>query len=179
MCRDWGGASDIRIGGTALENRVIIAGGGGGSAVESDGGVGGNEIGGNGINNSPYMEQPGRGGTQSKGGDAYHGLELYPDYSGRLGFGGDGKSYAYGGPSGGGAYFGGGGGCQEHAGAGGGSSHASSLFKNVQMQRGINWGDGRIIITVISAIKVNKIKSCICFNFHSDTVPLLYILFVS
>src|SRR5688572_24413379 len=36
-----GGASDIRIGATALENRVIVAGGGGGYGYGGEGGAGG------------------------------------------------------------------------------------------------------------------------------------------
>ena len=63
-----GGATDIRVGGNSLYNRVIVAGGGGGSFVYTSsgiiGGVGGGANGGNGIGNTGTQN----GGTQTSGG---------------------------------------------------------------------------------------------------------------
>ena len=64
-----GGASDIRIGGTALGNRVIVAGGGGGkgggSTTTTSGGVSNCNNGGVGANSFGFG---GGGGTQTTGG---------------------------------------------------------------------------------------------------------------
>ena len=58
-----GGASDIRIGGTALSDRIIVAGGGGGGAYNYDGGNGGGTSGSSGDGSS--YSRRGQGGTQS------------------------------------------------------------------------------------------------------------------
>ena len=114
-----GGASDVRSGGTALSNRVIVAGGGGGfDAWYNNGGAGGGATGiaGNGVGTVPT------GGTQSAGGtggtrNGNNGED------GSLGNGGstaqyNGSTYTYGG-GGGGGYYGGGGGQPWCSGAGG------------------------------------------------------------
>jgi prepilin-type N-terminal cleavage/methylation domain-containing protein len=90
-----GGATDIRISGTALTNRVIIAGGGGGGySCAYAGGYGGGSAGGN----APWTSNGVTisGGSQSAGGT----------YGGTLGIGGNASSYNGGG--GGGGYYGGG-----------------------------------------------------------------------
>ena len=123
-----GGASDVRSGGTAYTNRIIVAAGGGGAAYESawssnwttewgaaNGGYGGGLVGGDGddwqdLNNGGY------GATQSVGGEN----------GGALGIGGDYYSTNYGDKSGGGGgWYGGGGAGSSSApynGAGGGGS---------------------------------------------------------
>ena len=62
-----GGATDIRIGGTSLANRVIVAGGGGGGTyVAGSGGAGGSGGGGNGA--STGTSTNGFAGTANTGG---------------------------------------------------------------------------------------------------------------
>ena len=112
-----GGATDIRIGGTGLTDRVLVAGGGGGGGSDSGpqgsppatGGSGGTPVGGNG--DGAY---PGGGATQSGPGVAGNGGATY---NGTYGYGGIG----YTGPGGGGGYYGGGG-TSQSGGGGGGSS---------------------------------------------------------
>jgi filamentous hemagglutinin family protein len=121
-----GGATDIRIGGTALANRVIVAGGGGGADSGGVGGFGGGLIGGSSTAGGYSPEAT--GGSQVAGGvGAYSGV--YVGSSGSLGFGGNngiyGSSYEHGG-GGGGGYYGGGGGSPWNAG-GGGSSYIGGV----------------------------------------------------
>ncbi|GGL55194.1 glycine-rich protein [Halocalculus aciditolerans] len=127
-----GGATDIRINGTSLSDRVLVAAGGGGIAtdnysVELAGGDGGGDTGDDGEYASYNNLFAGEGGTQSaggKGGD--NGGE-----AGSLGAGGDGDSDSYdpnklGAGGGGGGYYGGGGGgakTNKEIGAGGGGSN--------------------------------------------------------
>lgn len=104
-----GGASDVRIGGTSLDNRIIVAGGGGGGGMDGEsGGYGGGIIGGDGANN------PESGATQTSGyskGQGQHGN--YPDNG-------------YGGPGAGGGYYGGKIHYKFWYGAGGGSGYVDS-----------------------------------------------------
>jgi hypothetical protein len=128
-----GGASDVRVGGDALSDRILIAaggageGGGNGSAYgEGEGGGGGGLIGGLG-GGGPYNFQNGGGGfggTQTAGGTgAVAGTDCEKrsgaaGVSGTLGDGGsggaggksNGHSAGGGGGGGGGGYYGGGGG---------------------------------------------------------------------
>lgn len=106
-----GGASDIRIGGNALSNRVIVAGAGGGGRYfpgygMQAGGHGGGTLGGNGDSGGVNS---GKGGTQSAGGAG--GQNGGTAGSGTSGNGGNGVSllHEYGSSGGGGGYFGGGG----------------------------------------------------------------------
>jgi len=89
-----GGASDVRLGGDSLGNRVITAAGGGGGGVEGAGGSAQGAIGGNGAGGL----NDGLGATLSSGG--FRG--------GYLGQGGDGEPRVGGGGGGGGVYGGGG-----------------------------------------------------------------------
>lgn len=129
-----GGASDIRVAGTSLSNRILVAGGGGGAGTDDDslnpaiGGAGG------GLNGlaSTYTTTSynGMGGTQAAGGTraSYStGISAYPT-AGALGLGGIGGTYSstYGGGGGGGGYYGGGGGVRYGAG-GGGSGFCGSI----------------------------------------------------
>ena len=127
-----GGASDIRIGGTAFSDRAIIAAGGGGGRSDQygQGGSGGGLTGGSGSCWFCNL-QIGLGGGQSSGGAG----GLSNGNSGSLGLGGSGgsgsTSYGQGGCGGGGGYYGGGGGAGSAAsggGGGGGSSYASSTI---------------------------------------------------
>ncbi len=105
------GASDVRQGGSALANRVVVAGGAGGTGQSLDGtggagAAGGAATGATGTNGVPTgfgdsAAAGGTGGTSSAGGTT----------GGALGVGGDGVTGAGGiGGGGGGGYYGGGGG---------------------------------------------------------------------
>jgi hypothetical protein len=144
--KGWGGgASDIRVGGTAFSDRKIVAGGGGGHPAYSlghggwqgaEGGAGGGTSGQDGNpsdgNNPPA--QGGKGGTQAGGGAAgATGLDccsFVPGTAGSLGQGGkgagetDNDSCGSAG-SGGGGYYGGGGGGHHNCGGGGGGGGSS------------------------------------------------------
>ena len=111
-----GGGSDIRIGGNALANRVIVAGAGGGGRRYTgygtqSGSYGGGTSGAGGITSGvpDGHSAHGRGGTQSAGGaGGSNGGTASPGTSGN---GGNGISnnFNYGSSGGGGGYFGGGG----------------------------------------------------------------------
>jgi gliding motility-associated-like protein len=135
--RSWGGggASDIRIGGTALANRVVVAGGGGGRSGGSSpvcGGAGGGAVGTAGCST---FGAGGGGGTQTAGGAGGTPWAGTPPGGspGTLGVGGQGGYWqtASGGGGGGGRYGGGGGGndgCCTGANGGGGGGGGSSLL---------------------------------------------------
>ncbi|HEY6326387.1 MAG TPA: hypothetical protein VIW73_07755 [Candidatus Cybelea sp.] len=134
-----GGASDVREGGDAVRDRILVAAGGGGQGgfgVENDGGIGGGFIGGAGAGgvSQAYGGGGGAGGTQRRGGSGGAGgigpgggrHDGQPGISGRLwrgraggkgGFGCVGhcqesrlNGEGGGGGGGGGGYYGGGGG---------------------------------------------------------------------
>lgn len=129
-----GGASDIRVGGNALANRVIVAGGGGGG-VKYTGygtnypGVGGGTSGGDGAtaNYNATYSYNGKGGSQSAGGARGANCGGAISTNGSLGTGGQSDAHSsYGGGGGGGGYYGGGGGgCG--MGAGGGSGYVGGV----------------------------------------------------
>ena len=146
-----GGASDIRIGGTALTDRIIIAGGGGGGGADGasiNGGDGGGLIGANGGPNPNSGTSPAGGGTQSAGGVGAN----YPGWgtgsAGALGAGGaglnnPGSTYSAGGGAG---YYGGGGGVW--SGGGGGSSYTDPvLVTSFAHTQGYQSGNGIVTIT--------------------------------
>lgn len=150
-----GGASDIRIGGTGLGNRVLVAGGGGGSAAIcvfpecSHGGSGGGTHGGDGTS-TPFDGYGGAGGTQTAGGVGANGAT-----SGGSGQGGAGSGFSGGG---GGGYFGGAGGATGSAtGAGGGGSGLflpdPTRVTGGSTFNGMREGDGlvRLIYTAVPA----------------------------
>lgn len=108
-----GGATDIRIDGNALSNRVIVAGGGGGGAYYSGylanfPGVGGGTSGGDGYTAgfNAASGYSGKGGTQLAGGVA--GTANGGASAGSLGQGGASSTAAQGSSGGGGGYYGGG-----------------------------------------------------------------------
>lgn len=156
-----GGATDIRRGGTGLNNRIIVAGGGGGAAYDyhnlsvSRGGAGG-QVGSDGEGGS-WSTSRGRGATQSSGGSGGIGYDGGGDGgSGALGIGGSG-GYGYsGGGGGGGGYYGGGGGgghddpSRRGGGGGGGSSYVIPSATDVTYESGVRVGDGLIVITILN-----------------------------
>ncbi len=142
-----GGASDIRIGGTALSNRRVVAGGGGGAGnncgtTQEWGGAGGGSTGETGWQCNTQLNYVGTGGTQFSGGTAGPCLsQSPPSENGALGLGGRGAVYHGGG--GGGGYYGGGGG--GYGGGGGGSNWSSgTILTNTQ---GVRSGNGQVIIS--------------------------------
>ena len=144
--RGGGGATDIRIGGVALANRVVVAAGGGGggtncfSANQNNGGVGGGATGGNGYQCNQQTNYVGFGGTQTAGGINLGGL----GQTGSLGQGGNGGT-TYGG-GGGGGYYGGGGG--SYGGGGGGSSYVlATVVSNSIVTSGVRTGNGQLTIS--------------------------------
>lgn len=147
-----GGATDIRIGGVNLLNRVVVAGGGGGGAQNTQydlkGGDGGGLVGGSGqMSDSTYG---GTGGTQSEGGRCQM-LQWIGEGVGDGGFGYGGNTaeniYFCSGAGGSGYY---GGGAAAADGGGGGSSYANqTLCTDVVHTQGYSeaTGNGWIIIT--------------------------------
>ena len=105
-----GGASDVRSGGTALTDRVIVAGGGGGTGDAW----------------RTYYNG-GSGGTQSSGGAS--GTNSSYDSAGSLGQGGNqtATNGNWNGCGGGGGYYGGGSGGAVGAGGGGGSGYIGGV----------------------------------------------------
>lgn len=156
-------ASDIRKGGTAYSNRILVAGGGG-SGVSSSGddsrtyvsagAVGGGTTGGSSATVSHRATAQGAtGGTQTAGGTGSH--------DGTFGLGGDGGNY-WGTSGGGGAgWYGGGGGnsaaaqhsgdrYRAHSGGGGGSSYANTSYcSNVVHTQGYRNGAGYMTISYV------------------------------
>ena len=147
-----GGASDIRLGGTSLSDRKIIAGGGGGGVRTASnvplrkGGNGGGLVGEDGQYSSGYT--PAKGGTQVSGGSG-GGAYSVTSGSGSLGTGGTALSSGGGaGGGGGGGYYGGGSGYY-NSGAGGSSYTDPNLCSDVVHTQGYSeaTGNGWIIIT--------------------------------
>jgi hypothetical protein len=161
-----GGASDVRQGGDALRDRVMVAGGGGGGAIANAvfgagrGGAGGPTIGASG-GNGPVGGYGGTGGTQHHGGKGGEGGQSgsgTQGHRGRLGRGGDGGNggIAGSGGGGGGGYYGGGGGGDASAGGsgggggggGGGSSYIEPGARDATNKRGTAaLGNGVIVIS--------------------------------
>ena len=131
-----GGATDFRVDGTGLSDRILVGGGGGG-ATTTDGGDGGGLVGGDGENGA-------EGGTQVAGGASSQAT--VGDPHGVFGFGGDSiqdidNAVLYG-AGGGGGWYGGGAG----RGAGGGSSYIGGVTGG-ETESGVNDGHGRAKIT--------------------------------
>lgn len=137
-----GGGTDIRMGGTDLSNRIIVAGGGGGGGYRTgySGGSGGGASGRNGAGYSTTYNA--KGGTQTAGGagGSYNGGN-YKGAAGSFGQGGAAATsttakYGRSGGGGGGYYGGGGGGYRAdssyyyygQSGGGGGSGYVASTL---------------------------------------------------
>jgi cysteine-rich repeat protein len=139
-----GGASDVRIGGQAVANRVLVAGGGGGGNCgcpdHGAGGPGGGLTGGAGVSLNGLLA-PG-GGTQTAGGTAGDP----PGMAGGPGVGGSFSSDGYHVAGGGGGWFGGG--SAFAAGGGGGSSYLGDASES-STQPDEREGDGEIRVTPV------------------------------
>lgn len=145
-----GGSTDIRIGGTALSNRVLVAGGGGGDYAQYlTSGRGGGALGEQGRSVGTTGGLGGGGGTQSAGGagGARAGYSGGNGSGGSLGSGGAGgacgEAWCLGGGGGGGGYYGGGGGeagdsSIQNSGAGGGGG---SAFRDTATGSQSTWAD--------------------------------------
>jgi hypothetical protein len=175
-----GGATDVRLAGSALSNRILIAGGGGGSGTKnvqltarSDGGAGAgvgflSQDGNPGYTSS--ARGIGLGGTQSAGGSGgvSNSGSSVAGAAGTLGSGGKGgddsmfytgasSDYNYSGPGGGGGYYGGGGGGgggidgRGNAGAGGGSAYVNaSYITKYGGESGVRFDNGLAVITILA-----------------------------
>ena len=139
-----GGASDIRLDGTGLSDRVVVAGGGGGNGADGItaflGGMGGGLSGGNGADNLGGLHAA--GGSQISGGVGAAYSYWIPGNPGTLGLGGAGSTQGISG-GGGGGYYGGGGGVW--TGGGGGSSFTAAAA-SVEHTQGYRSGDGQVTI---------------------------------
>lgn len=124
-----GGATDIRLGGSTVYSRIIVAGGGGGSGYGSStpGGFGGGISGGQG---SAGTNSGGAGGTQTAGGTGSGGSGIF----------GEAVNSSVTGGAGGGGWYGGGAGSSGSvdAAAGGGSGYilTSDSYKPTGYQLG-------------------------------------------
>ncbi len=143
-----GGATDIRLNGTAATDRVVVAGGGAGSGYDAVagmsvfGGAGGDlTAGAGGINSEPSMAM---GGDQTAGGTGAMFTSAASGSDGMLAMGGDGSTDGVSGGAGAG-YYGGGGGVW--SGGGGGSSYTDAmLVTGVAHTQGTNTGAGNAAI---------------------------------
>jgi len=151
-CAGGGGASDLRLNGTLLSDRIFVGAGGGGSGTNcwgngDNGGNGGGLIGAPGCQCSSCVggtpSYPGAGGTQAAGGLLGNDQGQGCTQSGTLGIGGNGAC-TYGGGGGGGYYGGGGAG---YGGGGGGSNYFSPLATGVVNTQGTQLGNGQVTIT--------------------------------
>ncbi|WP_436344492.1 glycine-rich protein [Natronorubrum sp. FCH18a] len=144
---DAGGGTDVRVGGTGLNDRILVAGGGGGAVYGEYGGDGG------GLEGGPGESNADSGGTQTSGGESYDSTTE----DGEFFYGGSVSGETYGGGGGGGGWYGGGsGGSGQYSGqrrsGGGGSGYidesvAINADPSTDMQVGGNTGDGQIVIT--------------------------------
>lgn len=150
-----GGASDVRIGGTALVNRVIVGGGGGGRSGGSSPVCGAASNCNNGAQGCNTYGQGGQGGSQFAGGAGGTPWAGTPPGGspGTLGNGGVAGIWqtASGGGGGGGYYGGGGGGndgcCTGANGGGGGGAGSSLLPAGGTCVGANNTGNGYVNIT--------------------------------
>lgn len=192
-----GGASDVRTGGTALSNRVIVAGGGGGGGRNGTweacqpspagaGGSGGGSAGTDGYSSSCNCAGGGTGGgagTLVSGGYAgsHTGACTRAGWtagtSGSVGVGGVGSTSTYtgsgGAGGGGGGFFGGGAGGNGSdttpGGGGGGGSSNTDGTTNASKESGVRSGDGQIIISCNTSPAIAISGSLSAFNTCSGT----------
>lgn len=158
-----GGATDIRINGTALADRVVVAGGGGGAGTLSQftgdgrGGAGGNTTGADGTDEG--SASGGLGGGASAGGAGGAGPNG-DGGKGAAGIGGNGHGPRSTAGGGGGGYYGGGGGGEYFlsatqsrggGGGGGGSSYTNTPFLvfgiNVVHVQDVQTGNGSLTLS--------------------------------
>jgi hypothetical protein len=144
-----GGASDIRIGGTTYNDRILVAGGGGGAGYWSSthvvGGYGGGYNGGYGYRGTPSTFG-GDPGTQTSSGNGTCVSFNNPSVTGGFGFGGSPSGCGCEGYGGGGGWYGGAG-SGNCRGGGGGSGYILPTLQNISIDSGIQVGHGQIILT--------------------------------
>ena len=165
-----GGASDVRLNGITLADRIVVAGGGGGGHdVNGPGGIGGGLIGGNVLNNgNTCMATWATGGSQVAGGNpsTWSGTccSFTPVPGGSLGIGGNGCGPGINcnngdaGAGGGGGYYGGGGG-GTYTGGGGGSSYTSPNAVSVVHTMGDHSSDGNVSIIYSPCVGTDDISA--------------------
>jgi hypothetical protein len=147
-----GGASDVRQGGTTLNDRIIVGGGGGGAGYWSSlhvvGGVGGGMTGGDGYRAPDYSSNPGGlGGGQSAPGANGTCVSLYNTAcAGSFGQGGAPSGCGCEGYGGGGGWYGGAG-SGNCRGGGGGSGYILPIAANPTMTAGIRTGNGLVVVS--------------------------------
>jgi LPXTG-motif cell wall-anchored protein len=143
-----GGASDLRAGGDAPSDRIIVAGGGGGAGTAGEGGSAG-QAGGPGFCSPTDAGLPGSLIAGGKGGAECQGAA---GHDGMLGVGGEGSqsdAHAAGG-AGGAGYYGGGGGAPS-AGGGGGSSYFADSALNPTVSLSNASGKPYVGVTYVTA----------------------------
>lgn len=146
-----GDGSDVRVGGSTFNHRIIVAGGGGGawsntSFPVGSGGAGGGTVGGD------WPASGAVGGSQNQGGQYTCGVGNWPTFNGAFGYGGtyDSTPWPSGcgnGAGGGGGWYGGSAPSGCYAGPGAGGSGYIGGVTNGSMQTGVRTGNGEIIIS--------------------------------
>lgn len=149
--RAGGGASDVRIGGTTLNDRVIVGAGAGGAGFWSNlhvvGGIGGGLTGGDGYRNT-LADFGGQGAFQNGPGAFGTCINfMVPAMAGAFGQGGSplGSNCGCEGYGGGGGWYGGAG-SGNCRGGGGGSSYIDGVL-NGFTTGGVNVGNGFIVLS--------------------------------
>lgn len=168
-----GGASDIRIGGTTLNDRMIVAGGAGGAGYWSSmhvvGGFGGGLIGGYGGRVNYATNPGGEPGTQVGSGNGTCISLNNPICTGGFGYGGAPSSCGCEGYGGGGGWYGGAG-SGNCRGGGGGSSYTHPSATNVIHNPGVRVGHGEV--TISYATSSNVVDSQIAGLPSGSTFPV-------
>ncbi len=168
-----GGATDIRIGGNTLNDRIIVAGGGGGAGYWSSehviGGVGGGLIGGYGSRTDYATSPGGEPGTQSGSGNGTCVSLNNPVCTGGFGYGGAPSSCGCEGYGGGGGWYGGAG-SGNCRGGGGGSSYTDPAATNVLHEQGVRTGNGELTISYPNSS--NVVTSLIAGLSSGSTYPI-------
>ncbi len=143
-CFTGGGASDVRLNGQGLQDRVIVAGGGGAGYLGNGGGRGGGLSGTSSlVAGTCSASNVAGGGTQTSGGSR-GGDSSQQSTDGALGVGGSCAGFAGGG---GGGYYGGGGG-GARCGGGGGASYIGGVV-DASTDIGVREGHGAVTLTVL------------------------------
>lgn len=174
-----GGATDIRLNGNGLENRIIVAGAGAGGVgsgsinARRDGasGGGGGYYGGGGGGNYAGNNVAGQGGTQEAGGSGWTGS------NGELGIGGDGEfasstfsssstSLFPGGVGGG--LSGGDGTYSIRGSSGGGGSSFITMLEEGETTAGVHEGNGFASIKQISTDMVENTTAITSVNTYEE-----------
>lgn len=151
-----GGASDVRQGGTSLNDRIIVGGAGGGggywSSMHVVGGAGGGMTGGDGYRDPSFASSPGgKGASQTGPGPdgtcvSYNVIAM----AGGFGYGGAPSGCGCEGYGGGGGWYGGAG-SGNCRGAGGGSGYILPIAANPSFLTGVKTGTGKAIISYNTA----------------------------